>query len=216
MRVILVDLRNHGRSPHVPRHDYASMAGDVVSLLDALRLPRAAVVGHSMGGKAAMELALRWPARVDRLAVLDVGPRRYDGRREVLDALLSVDMRSARSREDLDTMLSANLRDQALRAFLLMGASRVDGDGFTWKFNLKAITENWDTIAGDVGRGEYEGPTLFLRGEKSDYVSASDLPVIRERFPRAAIVPVPNAGHWLHIDAPDRTGELVRDFLAAQ
>jgi pimeloyl-ACP methyl ester carboxylesterase len=214
LRVIAVDLRNHGRSAHAERIDYPSMAGDVLALLDELGLPGASLVGHSMGGKVAMESAVAHPARVERLVVLDIAPRAaVDGPREVLEALLDVDLMKARSRQDVDAQLAPRLSDPALRAFLLMGITRNESGGFEWKFDPTAIAANWNAIVAGVSPGIYDGPTLFVRGERSGYVRDADVPEIRARFPSARIETIERAGHWLHAEAPDETFRAVREFL---
>jgi esterase len=214
MRVLTVDLRNHGQSPHVEHMDYSSMAADVEALMDRLEIARSSLVGHSMGGKIAMELAVVRPERVERLVVLDIAPQALvDGVREVLDALLEVDLAGAHSREDADARLAERLGDRQLRAFLLMGLKRADDGRFGWKFNLNAIAADWGAIKGSVSTGRFEGPVLFLRGERSAHVREKDRPSILERFPRARIESIAGAGHWLHAEAPEATFSAVREFL---
>jgi pimeloyl-ACP methyl ester carboxylesterase len=212
-RVISVDLRNHGRSPHANRHDYPALVADLLALLGDLRISSTALVGHSMGGKAAMEVALTHPERVDSVAVLDIAPRAYPADRVVLDALLSVDLEHARTRNEVDTALARTLADPALRAFLLMGLTRSEDGGFRWKFNLHAIADDYQAISGPVSANRYEGRALFLRGERSRYIEPTDEPEIRTRFPHARIEVVRHTGHWLHADAPAQTFRAIRGFL---
>jgi pimeloyl-ACP methyl ester carboxylesterase len=189
------------------------MAADVVALLDRLELPRVSLVGHSMGGKVAMEVAIVQPECVDRLVVLDIAPRGSStGVRPVLDALLGIDLGGVRSRDEVDRLLAEKLTDPALRAFLLMGLTRAADAAFQWKFNLAALAENWDAISAALPQ-RYDGPTLFVRGEESDHLRDGDIAGILEQFPHARIETIPGAGHWLHSQAPDATFEAVRDFV---
>lgn len=209
-----LDLRNHGRSPHGDRMDYATMAGDVLDTLDANGLDSVAVLGHSLGGKTAMELALSASDRVQRLIVADIAPVAYDRRHDrELEALHSLDLATIGSRRDADEALADSIPNPAVRQFLLKNLARGE-TGFRWRIPLETIYREYaDIAAAPASTGPYDGPALFIRGGNSNYVSDDDEPVIRERFTNARIETIPGANHWVHVDAPDAFLDLVREFL---
>lgn len=210
-----VDLRNHGRSPHGDRMDYATMARDVLETLDAAGIERTAVLGHSLGGKTAMELALSRPHRVERLIVMDIAPIAYDRRHDQeLEALYRLDLDGLHSRKDADEALAEAITSPAIRQFLLKNLVRSD-DGFRWRIPIDTIRDEYEAIAAaPPSPGPYEGRTLFIRGGNSDYIHDDHNADIRARFPNASIETIPDANHWIHIDAPDAVLRLVHGFLA--
>jgi esterase len=214
-RVIGVDLRNHGRSPHGDAMDYASLAGDVAETMDALDLASAAFVGHSLGGKTAMELALSQPQRVERLAVLDIAPVAYDRRHdEALDALVGLELEHLGSRREADAALADAVPRSAIRQFLLKNLCR-GANGFEWRMPLETIAAEYGHIAdAPPSHGPWAGPALFLRGDDSDYIDAAGESAIRQRFPSARIETIAGAAHWLHVDSPEVVGERLSTFLA--
>ena len=210
-----MDLRNHGRSPHADAMTLSAMATDVIKTMDAHELDSATLLGHSLGGKVAMEIALTMPARVDRLIVLDIAPVAYArGHDTELDAMLGLDLAGLASRADADRALAAELPNPAVRQFLLKNLVR-DGDGFAWRIPLQTIAEQYAHVAAAPSNGRYTGPTLFLRGDRSDYIQQDDYSSIQERFPNASIETIDDAGHWLHIEARDATSAKIGAFLAA-
>jgi pimeloyl-ACP methyl ester carboxylesterase len=214
-RVIVPDLRNHGRSPHHPDVSYPAMTGDVLALLDDLGVDRAVPVGHSMGGKVAMWLALNHPDRVTRLVVADIAPVRYQGRLGMLlDALLALPLERIEKRAEADALLARRIPDAAVRAYLLQNLVRTDS-GWRWRSNLQALRDGLDLISGfpevpPVVR--YEGPALFIRGDRSDYVKAEYLPVMERLFPDLELVTL-EAGHWVYAEQPERFVSAVEAFL---
>lgn len=214
-RVITVDLRNHGRSPHSDRMDFESMAGDLIELLDDEGLESCHVLGHSLGGKTAMRMALDHPDRVDRLIIADIGPQAYDPRHEtILEALCEINPADYSSRENVDEALSRRISSLPVRQFLLKNLDR-DGDSFRWKMNLPVISAAYDKLSGAIeAEAPFEGPTLFVAGGASDYVDEEDMPVIRRLFPHARLETIPGAGHWLHAEKPDEFADIVMEFLS--
>lgn len=212
--VYAVDQRNHGRSPHTDRLDYPSMAADVKDFIDRHDLGRTHLLGHSMGGKTAMQTALTYPDVVKGLIVVDIAPKEYPPRHTyLLDALARIDPTDYDSRDDIDEVLAEDVSSWAIRQFLLKNLD-YDGEKYTWKMNLEAIRTHYDEVnAAIIGEDAFQGPTLFVRGENSDYVSDDDLPDIRKLFPAAELVTIDGAGHWVHADAPDALAEVVTDFL---
>lgn len=212
--VVSMDLRNHGRSPHGAAMDYATLAGDVLDTLDAHGLDRVSVLGHSLGGKTAMQLALASPEHVDRLIVADIAPVTYDRRHDQeLEALHALELEGLRSRKDADAALADTIPESAIRQFLLKNLVRADG-GFEWRIPLDIIhAEYADIAAAPRAHGPYEGPALFIRGGRSDYIDAAGEAAIRERFPAARIETIAGAAHWVHVESPERFLELVWEFL---
>ncbi|HYE57619.1 MAG TPA: alpha/beta fold hydrolase [Rhodothermales bacterium] len=220
-RVLVPDARNHGRSPHAAPHSYAAMAADVVALLDAHGLDRAAVLGHSMGGKTAMHLALTHPDRVERLIAVDAAPGRSpSAHAEVLETLAAVDLGATTSRADVETALAARLGDAGLRGWLLKSLLRTPEGGFRWALNVPVLQAALPEVGGALeptlppGWRPFAGPTLFVRGGRSRYISEADLPEIERLFPAAEVITVPDAGHWVHAEQPDALARIVEAFLA--
>lgn len=213
--VLAVDQRNHGRSPHDPVHDYPSMAADLLELLDARGLDRVHLMGHSMGGKTAMYFALHHPERVDKLIVVDIAPRDYEAsHRGILDALRALDPADYDSRQAVDDALAEAVPDWGVRQFLLKNLDYGPDGRYRWKMNLDALDANYARINDAVESARtFEGPTCFIRGQRSDYVRDGDLPLIRRLFPNTDVVTIPKAGHWVHAEAPKPFAEVVMGFL---
>lgn len=213
-RTIAVDLRNHGRSPHSDAMSYEAMADDVVELMDRMEIERAHILGHSMGGKVAMTLALAHGPRVDRLVVADIAPRAYaPDHAGILKALGAVDPAMHSDREDIDHALAEHISSVPVRQFLMKNLDR-DGNAYRWKMNLPAISEAYDHLRGALpSDGSFDGPVLFVAGGESGYMDASDMPRIRAQFPEAELHVLKGAGHWVHAEAPDAFSEAVLSFL---
>lgn len=215
-RVLLVDARNHGASPHATRMDYSSMAADVRALMDAEGIPKAAVLGHSMGGKTAMTLALESPERVQKLVVVDIAPAPSPGDHgPLIAAMRGVDLDRVQRRSDADSLLAAQVTDPDLRAFLLQNLESCDGGGYSWRINLDAIETCMAALLGFEAATDarYEGDTLFVAGERSDYLGDSHLDAIRRFFPAARLATVANGGHWVHAENPQGFLDAVSGFL---
>ena len=215
-RVYAVDQRNHGRSPHTDEMDYAHMAADVRDFIDRHDLAPAHLLGHSMGGKTAMQTALTYPDVVDRLIVVDMAPKAYPPHHaDLLKALADIDPTTYDRRQDIDAVLSDDVPSRPIRQFLLKNLD-YDGEQYRWTMNLDALRAHYDDLnAALPAEGSFDGPTLVVRGGRSDYVSEADLPGIRDRFPNARLVTIDDAGHWVHADAPDAFADVVVDFLTA-
>jgi esterase len=214
-QVFSVDLRNHGQSPHSADVGYDAMAADLEEFLQTHALPRAHLLGHSLGGKVAMQFALRHPDRVDKLVVVDMSPRACPPRhRRLIAALLALELSQFQRREQLDAELARTVADAEARRFLLKNAARDARGGFRWKANVRGLWENYQrlTVAVDSD-SPCNRPALFLRGADSDYVPAADEDLIRRLFPRAEFCTIAGAGHWVQADQPDAVGSAVLDFL---
>ena len=216
-RVVTVDLRNHGASPWADEMSYRAMAADVAALLRREGLEGAAVLGHSMGGKTAMLLALEDPALVGRLIVVDIAPLAYGhSHGPLIAAMAGVDLSAAGRRGDVDQALAAAIPEAGLRSFLLQNLVNAEGR-LAWRLNLAALDANMGQLTGfpdDLGAMSFAGPALFLAGGDSDYVPESAHGTIRRLFPAAEIAVIPGAGHWVHAERPDEMQARVADFLA--
>jgi pimeloyl-ACP methyl ester carboxylesterase len=214
-RVIALDMRNHGNSPHCADMRYPTQAEDVRETLAALGVTQAAIVGHSMGGKVAMALALLHPEVVGRLMVSDIAPVRYEhGNRRLADAMQAIPLTPALTRREADAGLESVESRSDVRAFLLQNLRF--GDLPAWRVGLAEIAAAVPNLEGWVDLpGTYIGPSVFVTGERSDYVLAEHRGLIRGLFPNARFVAIKNAGHWVHADNPVGFLSVVEAFLAA-
>jgi pimeloyl-ACP methyl ester carboxylesterase len=214
-RVLSIDARNHGASPHAPAMDYATLAGDVMETLAARDALPAALLGHSMGGKIAMFAALTRPDHIVRLLVADIAPVPYAHRnRAIAEALLAIPLTAGLTRAGAEAALRPAVADPGVRAFLLQNL--MPGAAPAWRIGLAEIAAGMADIEGFAPpQGAiYPGPTLFIRGETSDYVLPAHQPEIKALFPNARVTTLPGAGHWLHADRPDLFADMAATFLA--
>ena len=212
-RVIAIDARDHGASPHAPGMTYETLAADMLETLDAAGITRAAVIGHSMGGKTAMTAALLAPERTARLLVADIAPVPYHhGNASVATALRAIPLHPGLTRAEAEAALTGAVPLASVRAFLIQNLQF--GPSPRWRIGLEEIAaaipdlEGWRTPP-----GTYPGPALFVSGAQSDYVLPEHRPLIRALFPASRFVSVKNAGHWLHADNPAGFLSVVEAFL---
>ena len=212
-RVIALDMRNHGDSPHGADMRYPTMAADVRETLLSLGVETAAVIGHSMGGKAAMALALSEPSLVGRLLVADIAPVIYQhGNETIAAALAAIPLTPSLTRAEADAALVAAVPAPDIRAFLLQNL-RFGADA-RWRIGLAEIADAVRDLEGWVDLpGTYEGPSLFVTGANSGYVLPEHRPIIRKQFPAARFVAIKGAGHWVHADNPAGFLSVVEAFL---
>ncbi len=218
-RVVTVDLRNHGVSPWAESMDYRELAADVLAFLERHGLEGATVMGHSMGGKTAMLLALEQGDAVGRLIVVDIAPVAYaHTHAPAIEALRKVDLAAAGRRGEVDRALQPEIPDPVLRGFLLHNLVSEEGS-LRWRINLEALAENMEVLTGypdGLAGLAYDGPALFLAGAASDYVRPQSEAAIRALFPRAEIDRIEDAGHWVHAEQPQAFLARVRAFLNRQ
>ncbi len=216
-RAIVPDLRNHGQSPHDIDCSYPAMVDDLLGLMDAQGIAKAILVGHSMGGKVAMHCALTRPDRVLGLVVVDMSPVRYTHDFEsVLNGFRAVELAAIRSRADADRQMAAHVPGSGVRAFLLQNLVKTPA-GWHWRLNLDALSDAQAEITGFPGHSpgvHFDGPTSFIYGTLSDYVTPEYEPVIRRLFPTATLCPVADAGHWVYADKPHGFMACLDAFLA--
>jgi esterase len=217
-RCISLDQRNHGKSPHSDLMDYPSMADDLVELADRLGIGRFSAVGHSMGGKTAMEAALSAPGRIASLAVVDIAPVAYEPRYiDSLQALRALDLRTVGQKSDADLFLKDRIPDLQLRLFFLTNLVRENDGAYEWRINLEGIGSNYAALwkALDGGRS-FEGPTVFIRGGESNFVAESHRPTMHALFPAFRCVTIEGAGHWVATDRPEAFLRALADFLGGK
>ncbi len=214
--VFAIDLRNHGQSFHTDEMSYAAMAGDVARLLERLGLNHCRVLGHSMGGKVAMTLAIQYPGLVSRMVVADIAPlayyHHYD---DLIEPILALELDSFESRTQVDHALRPNIPEDQLRAFLLQNLVR-ESASWRWRINWRVIQRDMDALTGfDELPRDWLGklPTLFIRGASSDYIDDTGIEVIERHFENASIATIAAAGHWLHAEKPQEFSQLVLDFM---
>jgi esterase len=212
-RVIALDMRNHGDSPHDPDMRYPTQAADVRETLRSLGIEKAAVVGHSMGGKAAMAMALQWPEMVGRLMVSDIAPVIYQhGNTAFTAAMQAIKLTPELTRREADAALGGVVDDESLRQFLLQNLRF--GPDPRWRIGLDEIAAAIPDLEGWIDiPGTYAGPSVFVTGARSDYVLPEHRPIIRAQFPAARFVAVKNAGHWVHADNPAGFLSVLEAFL---
>jgi pimeloyl-ACP methyl ester carboxylesterase len=210
--VIAVDMRNHGQSPWTEEHSYQGMADDLEAVIAGLGDGPLDLLGHSMGGKASMFLALTRPALIRRLVVADIAPVAYGhSQSHLIAAMRKLDPADYDSRSEAEAALSAHVEDPQVRAFLLQSLDLREG---RWRLNLDALDAWMDRTTGwQTPEGRFAGETLFLTGAESDYVRSEHRDLIRPLFPKARFARIPGAGHWLHAEKPREFEAAVRVFL---
>jgi len=215
-RVLALDLPNHGGSPWTPETDYQMMAGAVADFMAAKDIPAATILGHSMGGKTAMALALSQPQLIDRLIVVDIAPVEYaHDNLSYIDALQSLALDGVQSRGQADDALAEEISDAALRAFFLTNLARTGG-GFEWRVNLAGLKASLAALHGFPEGAELEpfsGPALFIAGGASNYIVPEYYDAMERLFPGHQLATIDGAGHWVHADTPDALARVVLDFI---
>ena len=212
--VYSVDLRNHGESAHADQMAYPYLAADVVELMDDRGIASAALVGHSMGGKTGMQVALDHPQRVRALVVGDIAPVKYPSHHEtVIAGLNAVAQLRPGSRAQADAKLAEYVAEPGVRAFLLKNLAKTKSGVFGLRVNLSVIESHYDQIAAAPQGNPFPGPTLFIKGSKSDYVRSEHRESILHLFPNARLKVLQNTAHWLHADKPALFNRTVLRFL---
>ena len=214
-KVYLIDLRNHGNSPHSDEFDYTLMVSDVIELMEDEGLSKAHILGHSMGGKVAMHLATQHAEKVDKLVVVDIAPKYYPPHhQQIFDGFHSVDLDNLENRKDADDQMAKVISNMGVRQFILKNLDRKKDGSFDWKLNVDAIEKSIEKVGeGIEGDVSFNGTSLFVAGGKSDYITDADHDLIREHFPKAIVATVKDAGHWVHAEKPKELGEMVMEFL---
>lgn len=215
-KVYLVDLRNHGNSPHSDAFNYDLMVGDIVELMNDEGLQQAHIIGHSMGGKVAMHLATQHPEKVNKLIIVDIAPKYYPPHhKQIFEGFHSVDLANLKSRKEADEQMAKVIANSGVRQFILKNLDRNKDNGFSWKLNVDAIEHAIENIGEGLEEPvSFEGKALFIAGGHSDYIQQDDHEMIKTYFPNAIIETVQNAGHWVHAEQPQALNNLVTKFLS--
>jgi esterase len=214
-----VDARNHGQSPHSDEFSYELMVDDLLELMNDLELKSASLLGHSMGGKIAMLLALNHFEKVDSLIVADMSPRYYQPHHQyVFDSIHALgDMSIYKSRKEVESKFATLIPNESTRQFLLKSLywkKTEQGEQLAWRFNIDAIEKNIEDLSlTSITSNSFTKPTLFIKGEKSSYITSEDEPEIKKLFPNVIFKTIKGAGHWVHADKPKEFYELVIGFL---
>lgn len=213
--VHLIDQRNHGRSFHSDTFNYEVMTSDILQYMAYHKIQNAIVLGHSMGGKVAMLLACKHPEMVSKLLVADIAPKFYPPHhQDIINGLNAINIRSIGSRKEAEEELSKHLKSAAIRQFLLKNLYWVDKEVLDFRFNLEVLSHKMEEVGENIETlDSYTGPTLFLRGDRSEYISDNDLPEIKKHFPNAELLTIDKAGHWLHAENPSQFFEKSIAFI---
>jgi len=213
--VYLVDQRNHGQSPHDPEINYGALAEDLHHFVVEQKLDKPDIIGHSMGGKAAMNFAVKYPALIRKLVVVDIVPKAYPIHHDhILEGLDAIELDKLASRTEADALLASYVPEPDVRQFLLKNLSRDDAGKFVWRINLPAIDSNIEALgSGMIFSGKHDGPTLFIRGEKSNYYAPGDEERIKAIFPHAEFQHL-DTGHWVQAEKPAEFAQVVLNWLA--
>lgn len=213
--VHLIDLRNHGRSFHSDSMTHDDLANDIAHYMEHYGIQKAYVLGHSLGGKAVMQFAINYPEKVEKLIVVDISPKAYPPHHQgVIKALESVDFNTVGSRSDVEAVLTQYIPEKSTIQFLAKNLYWDDHKKLNWRFNLKTLSEKYNEfVSNAIKFGVFDGPTLFISGEKSNYILPQDEFAIKQQFPHAKIVTVKNAAHWVQADNPAEFSHVVKQFL---
>lgn len=213
--VHLIDLRNHGRSFHSEHMSHDDLADDISRYMDHYGIKKAHVLGHSLGGKAVMQFAMNFPEKVDHLMVVDISPKAYPPHHQgIIKALETVDFDTVNSRNEVEAILSQYIPEKSTIQFLAKNLYWTDDKKLNWRFNLKTLSEKYsEFVSNAIKFGVFEGETLFISGEKSNYILPQDEYSIKQQFPKAKIVKIKNAAHWVQADNPAEFSKVVKEFL---
>ena len=213
--VYLVDQRNHGLSPHSDDLNYQVMTDDLKELLHNAQIEKCCLLGHSMGGKTAMNFAVQYPEKIMKLIIVDIAPKRYPPHHQnILQGVHSLKINEINTRKEADDLLSTTINNSGIRQFILKNLSRNPEGLFYWKINWKAIEDNIQAIGAPLlSHDLFTGEVLFIRGAQSDYILNEDEPLLKKHFPNAVLMTIQKAGHWVHAEQPAQLLALINQFI---
>jgi pimeloyl-ACP methyl ester carboxylesterase len=217
--VYIIDQRNHGRSPFSESHSYEDMKNDLVEFFSIHNIENATLLGHSMGGKSSMWFAADYPEKVEKLVIADIAPKNYLNmgntsqfmlHEKILKSMSEINFKQVHKRSDVDQMLANDIKDARIRKFLLKNVTKDKNSGiYKWRLNVPVLYEYLEEIVSGVNESWFDDrkplsgyPVIFIRGMNSDYILPEDEVLIKSIYPEAAIVDIPDAGHWLHAENP--------------
>lgn len=213
--VYALDQRNHGQSPHSPVMNYNVMADDIWEFINAENINQASIIGHSMGGKTAMAFANKYPDKIEKLIVVDIAPKAYKpGHIIYFDAMKTINFKST-GRKEIEDQLAKSITDKGEMLFLLKNIYRKENGEFGLKINLEAIENNYEEIIGEVIFNKpLNTPTLFIKGQNSNYITENDKILIPQNFTKVSFITISNAGHWVHAENPEDFLMAINEFLS--
>jgi esterase len=228
--VFLIDQRNHGASPHTKEHNYIVLRNDLYGFMEKHGIEKAVIIGHSMGGKAAMYFAVAWPEKVQSLIVVDISPGSYKSlttpapqstdHMNIITSMLGVDFSKVKDRADINRILSETLTSERTRNFLLKNVMKDTDGGYKWKLNIQTLHDQLPQILDGLdpkpfvnGNGITGFPVLFVKAEKSGYIRTEDLSIIKTIFPMAEVVTIQGADHWVHVEQPELLIKTIEYFI---
>lgn len=215
--VYLPDQRNHGKSPHHPVFNYLALTDDLAEFVEQQGLNSFVLMGHSMGGKVAMRYAIENPHQIEKLIVVDISMRTYQARehhKDIIRIMKDTELEGMYARKAIEAHLKKRMKDERLLQFVMKNLKRTPKMEFAWKLNIDAIYEHLDHMFDGINSATtFDKPSLFIRGEASDYVTASDVIQIKNTYTNSRVHSVPKAGHWVHVDNPQLFTEYLHQFL---
>lgn len=216
--VHLIDLRNHGKSFHSPEMSHDDLAHDILHYMESHGFQKTNLLGHSLGGKAVMQFAIKYPLKVEKLVVVDISPKAYPPHHQgILKALKSVDLETVTTRQEAEEILEQYIPERSVIQFLAKSLYWTEDKKLKWRFNLKTLSDKYaEFVSNAIKFGVFTGKTLFISGEKSHYILPQDEFQIKQQFPNSSVVTIKNAGHWVQAENPKDFNEVVKDFLADQ
>jgi esterase len=227
--VYLPDQRNHGGSPHSEIHDYESMSHDLYELTEALNVRKLFLAGHSMGGKVAVNFALKWPEKINSLVIIDVSPfilpvnehKFYDENRNILESIMSVDLTGIKTRSQVEEQIGEKIKSEKVLALIMKNIQRTTNSSFSWKMNVRSLYNNLHNMVTGLPRPTRDTemvtgfPVTVIKGGNSDYLPPGEFDAIRLLFPAAELITLQNTGHWVQAEKPDEVIEVLRNQLKA-
>ncbi len=214
--VHLIDLRNHGKSFHSPEMSHDDLAHDILHYMEFHGLSKVNLLGHSLGGKAVMQFAIKYPIKLEKLVVVDISPKAYPPHHQgIIKALESVNFNEIKSRGDVEEILSEYIPEKSIIYFLAKSLYWTESKKLAWRFNLKTLADKYtEFVSNAIKFGVFTGETLFISGAKSNYILPQDEFQIKQQFPNSSVVSIKNAGHWVQAENPTDFNEVVKNFLS--
>ncbi len=214
--VHLIDLRNHGKSFHSEEMSHDDLAHDILHYMEFHHLDKVNLLGHSLGGKAVMQFAIKYPPKLHKLIVVDIAPKAYPAHHQgILKALQSVDFSVVKTRQEVEDALQQYIPEKAVVQFLTKNLYWLEDKSLGWRFNINTLAEKYsEFVSNAIKFGVFSGETLFMAGEKSDYILPQDEFLIKQQFPNSKVVTIKNAGHWVQAENPKDFSTVVTEFLA--